>query len=97
MQKKDSLTLSELLTFLNQHDKKHVPIHPGDGPSEQPDEQFFIDVIGDDLNRTGRMLRDEEERVFSTERWSRDYHGDNCFYRDYYRLCRGIDLVSIFA
>lgn len=66
----------------------------GDGPSDTPDEQFFMDRLGTDLNKTGRILRDEEERVFTTERWSRDLREDNCYYRDYYQLCRGLDLVS---
>lgn len=66
----------------------------GDGPSELPDERFFIEHLGNDLTKTGRMLRDEEERVFSQERWSMDFPGDSFYYRDYYRLCRGLNLVS---
>ena len=73
-----------------------MSIASGDGPSEIPDERFFIKRIGKDLSKTGGMLRDEEERVFSTERWSVDKSPEavNFYYRDYHRLCRGEELVS---
>ena len=75
------------------HDDQYRPMVAGDGPSDTPDEHFFIERLGTSLNKTGKLLREEEERVFTTERWSRDDRELNCHYRDYYQLCRGLTLV----
>ena len=66
---------------------------PGDGPSNTPDESSLLRPLGDDLNVTARMLRLEEDELFTKERYSMDPGGDSYYIRDFNHLCRGIKLV----
>ena len=64
-----------------------------DGPSDTPNEEFFIEKLGPDLRVTGRQKRIKQDILFRNNRWSRDPQGESYHIRDFEFLCRGVELV----
>lgn len=81
-------------SFYKQHDDNFKSPYPGDGPSDNPNEEFFIEKLGPDLRLTGRQLRIKEDTVFRNNRFSLDPDHENYYARDFQFLCRGLDLVT---
>lgn len=80
-----------------QHDDQFRGPTPGPGPTEFPNQQFFVDRLGSDPAAvTGRGLRAREAAELGGRRGGATGEAFGIFgARDFWRLCRGEDVVSI--
>jgi hypothetical protein len=85
---------AKLLEVRKLHDEHFIPPLEGNGPSFHPGEFFFVRKLGSDLNVTCWDLRQEEDRMFREERFTKQDDGFKYSIRDFQHLCRGLKLVT---